>query len=237
MPNTLRFWRTRNAIIIGRFQCPTSETEIDSCLDRGTAIARRFTGGGATYHDRGNLNFSLSIQKNSWKITEPYNFFKTVGLTIVQSLKHLGLSTEYKKMGVYTSGRKLCGLAGCFMKGVLFVHGSLLVNSNLETLRQVLNLNEDRPKTKFVPSTIAPVTNVSDELVGETHVSGVEETLQANLEREFGSIFDIGELTMFEDQLAEKLFAEKYCSLSWRFATCHVCVKKCADFSRLKDLT
>jgi lipoate-protein ligase A len=222
---------------MGRFQCPTSEVEIDSCLERGTAIARRFTGGGATYHDRGNLNFSLSIQKNSWKITEPYNFFKTVGLAIVQSLKHLGLSTKYKKMGVYTSGRKLCGLAGCLARGVLFVHGSLLVSSNLETLRQVLNLNEDRPKTKFVQSTIAPVTNVSDELVGKTPVSRVEETLQATFQRKFESVFDMGELTMPEAQLAEELLAEKYCSPSWRLATCHVCFKKCADFSRLKDLT
>lgn len=237
MPNTLHFWRTRNAIIIGRFQCPASEAEIDSCLERGTAVARRFTGGGATYHDRGNLNFSLSIQKNSWKITEPHNFFKTVGLTIVQSLEHLGLSTEYKKMGVYTSGRKLCGLAGCFMKGVFFAHGSLLVNSNLEILRQVLNLNEDRPKTKFVPSAIASVTNVRDELTRETQVSEVEETLQATFERQLESVFDIGELTISEGQLAEKLFAEKYCSSSWRLATCHVCVKKCTDFSRLKDLT
>ena len=62
-----RFWRSSSAVVIGRFQCVHKEVNLAYCKENDVTIARRFTGGGAVYHDEGNLNFSICLDQS-----EPY---------------------------------------------------------------------------------------------------------------------------------------------------------------------
>lgn len=129
-------------------------------------------------------------------------------------------------MSVYASNRKILGLAGMVAKEVIFVHGSLLVDSKLDILRQVLNLNKDRPKRRFVQSLVKEVTTIEDELNQRIRVSEVQEALVEAFEREFSSVFAPAELTSEEYKLAHKLFKEKYSKLEWTLATCERCPEK-----------
>src|SRR5215831_6317193 len=63
VPNTVRFWHNSNTIVIGCFQSAKLEVNMEACKQTGTTIVRRFTGGGAVYHDAGNLNYAISLQK------------------------------------------------------------------------------------------------------------------------------------------------------------------------------
>lgn len=225
VPNTLRLWRNKNTIIIGRFQCPRLEVVFNSCLKYRTAILRRFTGGGTVYHDEGNLNLAVSVYKYPWASSTlcARTFFKKVGLTVVKTLRNLGIPAKFNKMNVYVADRKLSGLAGMVTKGSMFVHGSLLVNSNLEILSHVLNSDQDRAWKKFVRSVPKKVTTLKDELDREIEMSEVEETLVDVFEEEFKSVFVQGELTRGELKLAETLCEEKYSRPQWILSTCEGC--------------
>src|SRR5256885_2711764 len=62
-PNTVRFWHNSNTIVLGCFQSALLEVNFDACKETGTTVVRRFTGGGAVYHDAGNLNYAISLRK------------------------------------------------------------------------------------------------------------------------------------------------------------------------------
>ncbi len=225
-PNTLRLWRTTNAIIIGGFQCPKLEVVPSSCFRYKTSVVRRFTGGGAVYQDSGNINFSISMHRDSWRINNIVNIYKKVGLSVVQSLKQLGAPANYNKMSVYVSDRKISGLAGMITKGVLFVHGCLLVSSNLEILHRVLNLNRDASKKRFVLSNVEEVTTLEDHFNMEIKMSEVEKALVEGFKKGFRIDFFLGEFTQRENELAQSLFGKKYSSFKWTFSACEKCPEK-----------
>jgi lipoate-protein ligase A len=228
-PNTIRYWRTPNAIVIGRFQCLKSEVVASWCSEYGTEVARRFTGGGATYHDTGNLNFALSMRKDSKRIASLPDLFQRVGLAVVKGLSHLELSATFDRMGVYVSDRKLSGLAGLVSTEAVFVHGSLLVDSNLKILRRVLNLDSKKPVGKFVPSVVRTVTTLSKELGRKIRIQEAEEALQRAFREELGAVFKPGELMLEELELAETLLRKKYSTRKWAFITCEACSEVCLE--------
>lgn len=233
-PNTLRFWRTGETIVIGRFQCPKLEVVLDACLKNKTSIVRRFTGGGAVYHDLGNLNFAVSMQKDSGAFSLS-DFFKRIGLIVVKTLGLLGITATYKRMSVFVSNRKISGLAGMMTKEVIFAHGSLLVDSNLEILYQVLNFERNDPKKRFVPSIAKEVTTLRRELNREIEMLEVYEALLDTFENEFRTVFVPGKLTKRERELAEYLFKEKYSNSEWIFMACEGCIEKEIAAQVLRD--
>ena len=114
LDNTVRLWRNRNAVVIGRFQCARSEVNFDACRQNNVDIIRRFTGGGAVYQDLGNLNFSISIRSDSLTKTDVFGFLPSLSFPVMKALKTLGLSLCLNGMKIKTlDGYKVSGLAGC----------------------------------------------------------------------------------------------------------------------------
>src|SRR5438876_12113124 len=62
-PNTVRFWHNSNTIVLGCFQSAPLEVNFDACKETGTTVGRRFTGGGAVYHDAGTMNYAISLKR------------------------------------------------------------------------------------------------------------------------------------------------------------------------------
>ena len=190
----IRFWRNSKSVILGRFQHPKLELNIDECFNNDVVILKRFTGGGAVYHDLGNLNWSFFLPKNVVSnISEAY---RLCSLCIINGLNLLGVSAKYSPSNaIQISDSKISGLAGIIGERSILCHGTLLVTSDLNLLVKVLTPTNNSVNSsylssrKFVRSKISPVTNISDELdyalsmdvLKKCLIQGIENTFNIQL--------------------------------------------------------
>lgn len=235
VPDTLRFWKNRKAIIIGRFQCPKNEINIEYCSKFKMSVIRRFSGGGTVYQDSGNLNFSFYIHTDSG-INQFSKVLDDFGNTLVTFLKNFGLSAKSSDRGIYVKGKKICGFAGTILKGAILVHGCILVASDIETLYASLNLGQKGINDKFTLSRPSEVTTIAKELGEEVTTSNVEETLTHFFEKTFKCTFILGEITSSEFELAEELYDKNYSKLEWHLTSCRNCPDREKDTPILKEL-
>ena len=176
VPNTIRFWRNANTIVIGRFQCPTLEIKFSECLKYSVEVIRRFTGGGAVYHDLGNLNYAVSIRRPHPKFSgDLLEAFKTICECVIEGLKILGVNAYFKPINdIEVNGRKISGLAGMITKNLIFIHGCILISSNLSILNRVLNIPKEYLESKRISDVKARVTTLRDELGRDVSVEEVK---------------------------------------------------------------
>ena len=119
-PTTLRFYRNRNAVILGCFQLAEEELDLEYASKNGIKIAKRFTGGGAVYHDMGDLNFSV-ISKDHYGIgLNVEKLFKIMMTGAATSLNIAGVPELAWGMNDVTAGKKkIMGAAATMKKGVV----------------------------------------------------------------------------------------------------------------------
>jgi len=217
VPNTVRFWRNSNAVVIGYFQSAKLEVNIEACENFGTTVSRRFTGGGAVYQDHGNLNYAISIRKGHPLIPEDLSeTFRILSSGAVEGLRMLGLNAEFKPLNdIQINGRKVSGAAGSIRWGTVFHHGSILVSSNLSVLSKVLSAPNRRLKDKHVRSVRKTVTTIRDEIGRDVSVDEVKEKLKKGIEKAYKIKLVDSVLTSEEERLAEELFQGKYSRKGW----------------------
>lgn len=230
-PTTLRFWRNDNAIVIGAFQCVSLEIRIEECVKHGVKVVRRFTGGGAVYHDIRNLNYAISFRRPSPipgdDVLEGY---RVVGEAVITGLEKLGVKAEFIPVNdIQVGGRKISGMAGTLTRNLLFIHGCLLVGSNIEILSRVLNVPREKLEAKGVGSVRARVTTLRDELNREITMDEVKTALLKGFEEIFGVEFIPGELTSWEKKMAEDLYRNKYLTVDWNLGPCRGCPDRDRD--------
>ena len=221
--NTLRFWRSRNTVVIGRSQIVKKEVNLDACKRYETSIIRRFTGGGAVYHDYGNLNCAISIRKTDSLFQFNYisRVYKFLGSTIIAALKGLGLAPEFKLInrvisGVEVNKKKVSGLAGTMKWGTVFCHATLLIKSNLTVLLNVLAAPEQKAKARH-SSNRSEVITLSQELGREISVSEMKKRLIEEIEKTYNVRFVESQLTKEENKSREQIYKEKYSTFEWNF--------------------
>ena len=155
-------WQNRTAVIIGRNQSAPAEVNLPYLEEHGIVLARRVTGGGAVYHDLGNLNYSFVGGVREMDALHPVEL-------IASALRSLGVPAEVSgRNDILVEGRKCSGYAKRLALTRMMIHGTLMWNVNLETLSAALSV----PGSKFVTSAIASVRskvcNLSEYLPGWT---------------------------------------------------------------------
>jgi len=204
-PDTLRLWVNTPSLIIGSGQVGCSPN-FDLCFQRGIYVARRMSGGGAVYHDEGNLNWSFTAKREggSQDILWGYEYFGTL---IAESLKPLELQAYFvKPNSIVVNGKKISGMAGHFKPHAFLIHGTLLVNSDLELLNQIC------PPVANAP----PVTSLEEALKHRVEVKTVIRMILSFLHGK-GIRTKLSELTPGEAELARNLCIQKYSLYSWNF--------------------
>jgi len=220
VPPTVRFWRNRSAVVIGYSQSAKAEVNLRLCADKGVQIVRRFTGGGAVYHDLGNLNYSIAVEADhpllkGLDIAESYRVFCSA---IAEGLGGFeAILTFSPPSDLLVGGRKISGNAQSRRKGAIFHHGTVLVNANLDLLAEVLNPLENGPCISSVMSRRGPVTNLADEIGHRVNIERVKEALRGGFERAFSVGLEKGALSLEERRIAHRLYAEKYSRKEWNF--------------------
>lgn len=218
-PPTLRLWRNPKAAVIGENQSAEHELQLDTCRELGVEIVRRFTGGGAVYHDPGNLNYSICTPKLSHSSLELQNLIFRQALECAAAcLLNLGLvSTVVPVNTIMVRGRKISGGAGAIRWGAILYHGSILTNTDLEMVWRILRRQQMTGLTKFVQSTCAPVTSLERELGGSISIDRVKRSLRDAFVKTFKARLVPGPATGQELDAVLGLVKEKYGTEEWNF--------------------
>ena len=217
-PNTVRFWHNSNTIVLGCFQSADLEVNYDACKETGTQVVRRFTGGGAVYHDAGNLNYAISLKKGHPLV--PDNdlqlIFQRLSEGTVEGLRSLGVRAEFQPINdIQVDGRKVSGAAGSVRWGTVFHHGCILVASDLAILGRVLNVPGVKLADRHVASVQKRVTTVRDELQKDVTTREVRDAIVRGIERSYNVRLVEGQLSSSELSLAKELYDSKYNTSQW----------------------
>ena len=158
LPNTvsLFLWKNKQTVVIGTNQNPYSECDIESLLNEGGFLARRRTGGGAVYHDLGNLNFSFIADKDTYDVKKQMQ-------VIQKALLDFNLETEVSGRNDITyQGRKFSGNAFAKTKHQGLHHGTILIKTDGERLQRYLKVNPAKLHKHGVKSVASRVINLSE---------------------------------------------------------------------------
>ncbi len=207
----LLLWQNRNAIVVGLHQNTYEEINPEFVEQNNVQVVRRLTGGGAVYHDMGNLNFSFVTDADG----KAFNF-RLLALPVIQTLNRLGVAAEFNGRNDLTiGGLKISGNAEMMKGGRLLHHGTLLFSSNLETLSAALKVKGDKIESKGIKSVRSRVTNIQDHLPGLT-IDAFKEMLVEEINRSNRQITEYV-FTEADRAAITKLQEEKYSTWAWNY--------------------
>lgn len=158
LPNTISLflWKNKQTVVIGTNQNPYSECDVESLLNEGGFLARRRTGGGAVYHDLGNLNFSFVADKDIYDVKRQMQ-------VIQKALLNFNLETEVSGRNDITyQGRKFSGNAFAKTKHQGLHHGTILIKTDGERLQKYLKVKPAKLHKHGVKSVASRVINLSE---------------------------------------------------------------------------
>lgn len=209
----LLFYINAPSIIIGRHQNTLEEINRDYVEQHGIAVVRRLSGGGAVYHDLGNLNFSFITR------SAPENFrnFKKFTQPVIQALGKLGVPAELSgRNDILVDGRKVSGNAQYIARGRMVSHGTLLFNSDLSHVSEALTVRENKISSKGIKSVRSRVANISDYL-SQPMAIGAFRTYLLNCLFEGLDETPVYPLTAQDWAAVRQLAEERYRSWEWTY--------------------
>lgn len=207
-----RLWRNSDSIIIGQYQNALAEIDLDYVKANNIKVVRRMTGGGAVFHDLGNLNFTF-IEPHT-KSEESNAMFKRFTAPIVEALNSLGVKAYLEgRNDLLIDGRKFSGNAMCISNSRVLQHGTLLFSASMNNLGAALKSRPEKFIGKAVQSNVSRVTNISEHLSGQMNIDEFQKYLGEYICK------DVTPYTYSEADLEaiEKLKNEKYGLDSWNF--------------------
>ncbi len=167
-------WQNDNAIIVGKYQNTVSEINLDYVRSRGIRVVRRLSGGGAVYHDLGNLNFTFIVNGGKAGALD-FNMFCG---PVAQALQKLGVNAQINgRNDITIDGKKFSGNSQYIKNGRIMHHGTILFDSDLDTVANSLMVSADKIESKGVASVRSRVTNVKEHLSADISVREFKELL------------------------------------------------------------
>ena len=203
-------WQSRNTIVIGRNQNALKECNIEQIKKDNVQLIRRLSGGGAVYHDLGNINFSFIAHEDQYSLEKQFK-------VILNALKKFGINGNFNgRNDLIVDEKKFSGNAFISEKDNRLHHGTLLVDANLEKLKDYLNPSDLKIKAKGFDSVKSRVINLNS-IDSTLTVELLKEHLIASFEEVYGNAQQIYRVK--EAALKENLepYVEKYLSDEWNF--------------------
>jgi lipoate-protein ligase A len=215
----LLFYVNTDAVVIGRNQLPWAEVPAAMLAKTGLPLVRRMSGGGAVYHDPGNLNFSILLRAAPAERPAA----ATILQPVVRALQSLGLSARLSpRHAIFIGRHKVSGTSQYMTASGILTHGTLLVEADLERLNRCLTPDPAyRVHTRGRPSVRRPVINLRD-LRADITIAVLRRALQRAFAATYGPI--AAEPPGFEDARAvQSLAAEKYQRWAWNIGRSPQC--------------
>ena len=207
----LLLWQNDNTIVIGQNQNAEAEINRTFVEEHGIHVVRRTTGGGAVYHDMGNLNYSFITDAGDAERLTMERFTRP----IVEALKALGLDAEASgRNDILVEGRKVSGTAQRVTRDRILHHGTLLFDADPSMVAGALNVDPEKFRSKSAKSVRSRIGNIRDFLKKDMDLSAFWAYLKTALS---GS--GLEQTTLTPEELAEvqALKARKYDTWEWNF--------------------
>ena len=208
-----RLWRNSDCVVIGRNQNALKEIDIDYVKRHDIRVVRRLTGGGAVFHDSGNVNFTFIETRREGEDTS--GMFRRFTAPISEALHSLGVDARLEGRNDLTlEGRKFSGNAICVERSRVLMHGTLLFSSSMGNLSAALKNRSVKYSDKAVKSNVSRVTNISEHLKTPMTVEQFIDYLAAFIGRKEPR----HEYSASDLEAIETLAREKYSTDAWNFA-------------------
>ena len=205
-------WQNDNTIVVGKYQNTAEEIDQAYVDAHGIRVARRLSGGGAVYHDKGNLNFTFIVDRAD----APGLNFKIFVEPVIQALARFGVHAAFTGRNDLTiDGMKFSGNAQYARRGRLLHHGCIMLDSNLTSVADALRVKEAKFDSKAVKSVRSRVTTINAHAPAPISMEDFKRALKE-------CAMASGELepcTLTEEDLAaiRKLRDEKYATWAWNY--------------------
>jgi lipoate-protein ligase A len=204
----LYLWQNQHTVVIGRNQNAWKECRCQLLEEEGGKLARRMSGGGAVYHDLGNLNFTFLLGRHQYDLAKQLQ-------VILNALAGVGIQAEFSGRNDLTVlGRKFSGNAYYYHRDSALHHGTILVNADFAQAGRYLQPSKQKMQSKGVESVGSRVINLAD-LVPGLSIAQVKEQLIKSFVSLYGgngTELDLAPLLEEADALHEH-----YSSWEWRY--------------------
>lgn len=235
----LLLWQNAPTVVVGGRQNTLEEIDLAFIEERKINVVRRTTGGGAVYHDLGNLNYSFIVPdatrlaptpanalsfgnlqgKTQQRVPTLTDSFRLLSQPVVDTLRSWKLPAELSgRNDITIDGRKVSGSAQARKNGKTLHHGTLLFNSNLDDVAAALNVDPEKFRSKAVASVRSRVANIAEFLPNDER-AGLIERFKADLLSRLQKTQNVVKKEIKESELAQirKLRDEKYATWEWNF--------------------
>ena len=209
---TFYLWQNERTVVIGRNQNAWRECRVEQLEGEAGKLARRSSGGGAVFHDLGNLNFTFIMPR------ENYDLVRQLGV-IQKAAAMFGIETSFtgrNDLVLTSTGEKFSGNAFRFSSNVALHHGTILINADFSRLGRYLAPSQMKLESKGVKSVVSRVTNLGLQNPALT-VESMKTVLREAFQEEYGAYEPHSWDLIDQDALNAK--REKYASWDWKFGT------------------
>lgn len=207
-------WQNEHTIVVGKYQNTAEEINQAYVDEHQIKVARRLSGGGAVYHDKGNLNYTFIIGKDK----NPEFDFKLLSAPVVKVLEQFDIHAEVSgRNDILIDGKKFCGNSQYTKRKRMLHHGCIMVDSNLDVVSNALKVKTAKFESKSVKSVQSRVTTINANAKAPISMENFKDALKAcafesnKLEQYF--------LTEEDAQAIEKLRNEKYATWTWNYGS------------------
>lgn len=202
----LYLWRNENTVVIGRNQNPWNECNLEYLAEVKGKLARRLSGGGAVYHDLGNVNFTFLTHENNENL-------KVQLEVIVKALHNVGIQAEFSgRNDILVDEKKISGNAFYWDNSKYYHHGTLLYDVDIERLTKILTPSMDKLTSKGIESVRSRVKNLKECQIGLTIEDIIKEIIKT-----FRNIYmDIDEVQIIDEKSINiQKYVDKYSNAKW----------------------
>ena len=205
-------WQNDNSLIVGKFQNTVAEINAAYVQEHSIRVARRLSGGGAVYHDMGNLNYTFITDAGNMEDLNLHAFC----VPLVNALRRLGVNAEVTgRNDVTIDGQKCSGNSQYIKHGRVMHHGCILFDANLSVVAGALNVPKDKIESKGVKSVRSRMTNIRPHLKEDIDMAQFKEVLKQYMVTD--AALEPYTLTEQDKAQIQKMRDEQYSTWDWNF--------------------
>lgn len=207
-------WQNHNTIVVGKHQNTAEEINPAYVKEHGIKVVRRLSGGGAVYHDMGNVNFTFIADAGD---IEKLNL-QAFCVPVVQTLEKMGIHAQASgRNDITIAGKKFSGNSQYIKKGRIMHHGTLMFDSDLSVVAEALRVPSAKYESKGLKSVRSRVTNIRPYVKENIGMEEFQRILKTNMIQE--NEVEVYRLTEEDKRNIAKIQKERYDTWEWNYGT------------------